>query len=161
MEKTEGYEEKIECQFDTFCKTVLRNCAKNIQNQEKRRKEKTKSLELLTQTELSQLQVCDTYESDYICIKVLDHHIHIEDVALAKGIETLSKRKQEIIIFSFFFGLKSKEIGSLLNLSESTVSEHKRKALKELKGFMEENTDGSQSKKDTIFSNCPCCRRKR
>lgn len=132
------FEKTIEHQFDSFCKTVLRNYARDIYEQNKRSNERFISLESLTQAELTQLSIRDDYDSNYIFMVTYDFHIRIEDIHIAQAIEQLSKRKQDIILLSYFLNMTNTDIATLMNLAESTVHYHKANALKELKKLMEE-----------------------
>ena len=138
------YEERIVHQFDSFCKTVLRNQARTIYASEKRRNKRFTSLEALTPSELSQLAIVNVYDSDCVIIKIYDYEINIEDLLLAQAIEHLSKRQQDIILLSYFLDMKNVEIASVMNLKESTIHYHKEKALKKLKQYMEERTNGKR-----------------
>lgn len=131
----------IEHQFDCFCKTVLRNCARDIYDENRRRNNRHISLELLTQKELSQLSIFDDYDSDYICVDLYDYQVRIEDILIAQAIENLPKKKQDVILLSFFLNMTNADIGKLMNLAESTVHYHRANALKELRQIMEEHSD--------------------
>ncbi|HGL5936194.1 TPA: sigma-70 family RNA polymerase sigma factor, partial [Clostridioides difficile] len=57
-------EKTIEHQFDSFCKTVLRNYARDIYDENKRRNDYLVSLESLSLAELSKLSILDDYDSN-------------------------------------------------------------------------------------------------
>ena len=139
MITTSIYEKTIEHQFDSFCKTVMRNFARDIYDENKRRNERLISLEALTMAELSQLSIFDDYDSNYIIMASYDYDIRIEDVLIAQAIGQLTKRKQDIILLSFFLSMTNADIATLMDLAESTVHYHKTNALKELKELMEEH----------------------
>ena len=139
MITTSNYEKTIEHQFDSFCKTVIRNFARDIYDENKRRNERLVSLEALTMAELSQLSIFDDYDSNYIIMASYDYDIRIEDVLIAQAIGQLTKRKQDIILLSFFLSMTNADIATLMDLAESTVHYHKTNALKELKELMEEH----------------------
>ncbi|KPI53703.1 RNA polymerase sigma 70 [Clostridioides difficile] len=132
-------ENTIEHQFDSFCKTVLRNYARDIYDENKRRNDYLVSLESLSLAELSKLSILDDYDSNYICMVSYDYNIRIEDVLMAQAIGKLTKRKQDIILLSFFLNMTNADIATLMDLAESTVHYHKTNALKELKELMEEH----------------------
>ena len=96
MITTSIYEKTIEHQFDSFCKTVIRNFARDIYDENKRRNERLVSLEALTMAELSQLSIFDDYDSNYIIMASYDYDIRIEDVLIAQAIGQLTKRKLTI-----------------------------------------------------------------
>ncbi|EAC3952701.1 MULTISPECIES: RNA polymerase sigma factor [Bacilli] len=141
MVNTSDYEKTIEHQFDSFCKTVLKNQARNIYAENKRRNERFISLESLTPAELSKLSVYDTYEAECIWFLVNNYEIPIADILIAQAIESLSKRQQDIILLSFFLSMSDVDIAELMNLAKSTVHYHKVNALNKLRKFMEETTD--------------------
>ncbi|HBG4019106.1 TPA: sigma-70 family RNA polymerase sigma factor [Clostridioides difficile] len=132
-------EKTIEHQFDSFCKTVLRNYARDIYDENKRRNDYLVSLESLLLAELSKLSILDDYDSNYICMVSYDYNIRIEDVLMAQAIGKLTKRKQDIILLSFFLNMTNADIATLMDLSENTIHYHKTNALKELKELMEEH----------------------
>ncbi|MBY2478238.1 sigma-70 family RNA polymerase sigma factor [Clostridioides difficile] len=132
-------EKTIEHQFDSFCKTVLRNYARDIYDENKHRNDYLVSLESLSLAELSKLSILDDYDSNYICMVSYDYNIRIEDVLMAQAIGKLTKRKQDIILLSFFLNMTNADIATLMDLAESTVHYHKTNALKELKKLMEEH----------------------
>ena len=134
-----NYEKTIEHQFDSFWKTVMRNFARDIYDENKRRNERLISLEALTMAELSQLSIFDDYDSNYIIMASYNYDIRIEDVLIAQAIGQLTKRKQDIILLSFFLSMTNADIATLMDLAESTVHYHKTNALKELKELMEEH----------------------
>ena len=134
-----NYEKTIEHQFDSFWKTVMRNFARDIYDENKRRNERLISLEALTMAELSQLSIFDDYDSNYIIMASYNYDIRIEDVLIAQAIGQLTKRKQDIILLSFFLSMTNADIATLMELAESTVHYHKTNALKELKELMEEH----------------------
>ena len=134
-----NYEKTIENQFDSFWKTVMRNFARDIYDENKRRNERLISLEALTMAELSQLSIFDDYDSNYIIMASYNYDIRIEDVLIAQAIGKLTKRKQDIILLSFFLSMTNADIATLMELAESTVHYHKTNALKELKELMEEH----------------------
>lgn len=141
MVNTSDYEKTIEHQFDSFCKTVLKNQARNIYAENKRRNARFISLESLTPAELSKLCVYDTYETECIWFLVDNYEIPIADILIAQAIESLSKRQRDIILLSFFLSMSDVDIAELMSLAKSTVHYHKENALNKLRKFMEEITD--------------------
>ena len=143
MNDTSDYEKIVEQQFDSFCKTVLRNQARTIYAEHKRWNEKFVSMESLAHGELSKLCTYDNYEVECICLMTHGYKIPIEDILIAQAIESLSSRQQDIILLSFFLSMKDVDIATLMNLAKSTIHYNKRKALQKLKTFMEEYKNGS------------------
>lgn len=138
---TSDYEKTIEHQFDSFCKTVLRNQVRNIYEENRRWKNYFVSLELLTPDDLANICSFDNYKAESISFSILDYEVSIEDIFIAQAIESLSKKRQDIILLSFFLDMKEKDIATLLNLAQSTIHYHKENALMELRIFMEEHAN--------------------
>lgn len=141
MKKTSDYEKTIEHQFDSFCKTVLRNQVRNIYEDNKRWQSRFISLEALTPTDLARLCSFDSYQAESIFFSTFDYEIPIENIIVAQALEYLSKRRQDIILLSYFLDMTEMDIATLMNLAQSTVHYHKQNALEELRKFMEEHTD--------------------
>lgn len=141
MANTSDYEKTIEHQFDSFCKTVMRNQARTIYEDNRRWHNRYVSLEALTPDDLAKICSFDNYEAECIFFTTFDYEIPIEDVLIAQALETLSKRRQDIILLSYFLDMKEMDIATLMNLAQSTVHYHKENALEELRKFMEEHTD--------------------
>lgn len=141
MTNTSDFEKTIEHQFDSFCKTVLRNQARTIYEDNRRWQNRFISLESLTPDDLVKLCSLDHYTAECIFFTTFDYEIPIEDVLIAQALETLSKKRQDIILLSFFLDMKEMDIATLMNLAQSTVHYHKENALEELRKFMEEHTD--------------------
>ena len=64
----------------------MRNFARDIYDENKRRNERLVSLEALTMAELSQLSIFDDYDSNYIIMASYNYDIRIEDVLIAQAV---------------------------------------------------------------------------
>ena len=64
----------------------MRNFARDIYDENKRRNERLISLEALTMAELSQLSIFDDYDSNYIIMASYNYDIRIEDVLIAQAV---------------------------------------------------------------------------
>ena len=58
-----------QCRFDAFCKTVLRNEARNYHRDMKRQRDREMSFSVLPQAELDKLYTVDHYPSDDLCFR--------------------------------------------------------------------------------------------
>lgn len=119
--------------FDAYCKAVLRNAARNYIHELNRRREKEKSLDLLSSAEQGQLIAIDHYPSDKFTFSAYGYDLLIESKKLASAFLFLSQRKQVVLILRFVAGYNDREIGGLIGLSRSTIQYHKSTALKSLK----------------------------
>ena len=142
MHKNEDNAQKtIEHQFDSFCKAVLRNHARNLYKEHSCQNSQYISLDSLPQSELCKLCFLEKYESDYRSFLVLDYDILVEDNMIADALDSLSQIKREIILLSFFLDMKNVDLADIFQLAESTIHHHKSYALNMLKHFLEENKD--------------------
>lgn len=138
MKMTSKNKAMTECQFNVFCKTVLRNEARNIYLEEKRWNKKFISIDDLTQEQVNRLGKCDRYETEMTHFNTQGCTVSIEDTSLASAILRLSKKQQDIILNSFFLEMKDVEIAQLMNIAKSTLHYHKERAVKELKKLIKE-----------------------
>ncbi|HFI0082151.1 TPA: hypothetical protein ACGORC_001776 [Streptococcus suis] len=74
----------------------MRNFARDIYDENKRRNERLISLEALTMAELSQLSIFDDYDSNYIIMASYNYDIRIEDVLIAQAIGKLCNRTDRL-----------------------------------------------------------------
>lgn len=145
FEKMEGiimsltaYEKRRISEFDSYCKHVLRNEAKDIQRQLERKRKSEISFSDLSDMDLNQLYVFDEYKTDKTFFHVINAQVALQSRHLSKALKKLSEDKQNIILLSYFLDMTDQEIGEILNLARSTVQYRRSVALKELKSEMEE-----------------------
>lgn len=119
--------------FDTFCKTVLRNEAKNYLRDMGRLRGHEKSLDELTQEELSKLTTEDHYPSDSFVFSSHGYDLHIDDELVAEAFAALSSTEQSILILHCVLDMADGEIGSLMGMSRSAVQRHRTSTLKQLR----------------------------
>lgn len=133
----DSYEQRIQNQFGGFCTRVLKNEANRIHNEYARQRELEKSLDAVTPEELEQIAVMDKYFQDAHIFEVLGKQIVVTGNLLADAIAKLPKRKQEIILLSYFLGMTDREISEYLNVVRQAVSSHRARILKELREILE------------------------
>ncbi|RBT08175.1 hypothetical protein EA87_00918 [Enterococcus faecium] len=137
--KSLNHEKNIEHQFDSYCKTVLRNFARDIYTSEKFHNSLFVSLDTLTDEQLVRFSISDEYSSDYFHFPTIENDVLIKDFLIAQAITSLSKQKQDIVLLSYFIHLTNVAIADLMGLSESTIHYHKVNALNELRIYLEEH----------------------
>lgn len=133
----DSYEQRIQNQFGGFCTRVLKNEANRIHNEYARQRELEKSLDAVTPEELEQIAVMDKYFQDDHVFEVLGKQIVVTGDLLADAIAKLPKRKQDIILLSYFLGMTDREISEYLNVVRQAVSSHRARILKELREILE------------------------
>ena len=132
-----SHETKTQRTFDSFCKKVLKNEARDHHGEVNRLIDREKPFSELSRLELDMLSSIDEYPSECdFC--VLGLKISIESSLIAEAIGSLPKEKRDIILLYYFFDLNDKQIGAKLNLAVSSVQYKRTSSLRELKKFMGE-----------------------
>ena len=126
------------CRFDAYCKTVLRNEAKNYLREQTRQRNRETQFSALSQYEMDKLCTVDEYPSDSILFTAYGCTLHIRDELMAAAFAGLPKQEQGILILHCVLELADGEIGSLVGMSRSTVQRHRTKALNELQKRLED-----------------------
>ncbi len=126
-------------QFDSYCKTVLKNEARNIYSETNTQNKRLIVLSALSHEKLNELSICDTYTTDISYFHLKDYVVPVKDLLIANAIQTLSKRDQLIILSFFFLDMSDTEIAKELEIARGTVYYHKKKALEKIKKFLKEH----------------------
>lgn len=119
--------------YDAFCKTVLRNEAKNYLREMARLRDREKSLDALTQQELDKLSTVDHYPSDSFVFSAHGYDLHIDNEFVAEAFAALSSTEQSILILHCVLDMADGEIGGLVGMSRSAVQRHRTNTLKQLR----------------------------
>lgn len=138
------FEETIRHQFDRICKLALKGEKIDyIRHMEYLRKNEI-TLSELSQKELNQLSMLDEYDLESYKFQVLNYDIKVKDSLIAEVLTSLTKRKRDVILLSYFVGISDAEIARKMKLVRSTVNEHRKQFLEILKEVMEEKSDESK-----------------
>lgn len=138
MEQLPFYDETtIRHQFDTKCRLALKSELKDYLRYLRYRGKHEVSISDLPESQFNALNWMDDYEEDICHLKACEYDIKIKDVLLAEALCTLSKRKREVILLSYFIGMNDAQIARKLEIVRSTVYEHRTKSLKQIKELME------------------------
>lgn len=126
--------------FDAFCRKVIKftGCAKR--RDEKRKEDKTLDCIAFDETMLNTLYVEDQYQVLLSSIVLPNISVFIDDENLYRNLRLLSKKRQEILLLSYFMEMSDSEIGRLMSLGKSTVQDNRSKAL----GILRENMKGAR-----------------
>ena len=125
--------------FDLYCKTVLRNKARNL-HKELARKEQTEIPidELSPETKLP-MQSIDQYDfSVSVPLGLQGDVMRLSDPDLAAAVFRLLPRFRDVLYLSYFMEYTDKEIGELIDESASTVSARRIRTIKKLKELLGE-----------------------
>lgn len=126
--------------FDSFCKTVIRNEARNIKKQYARLRERQVSLTELPESALTSFQAKNTSIENSEVFLALGMELLVENLDVAEAIHQLSEPKRKIILLYYFAGFNDREIGEVIGMSVGGVWYQRRKAEEELKKYLEEKS---------------------
>lgn len=128
----------IRNQFDRICKLALKGEAVDYYRHISYRQDHEVLLSELSQRERDRLFTVDEYNAENRYFQVLGYDIEVKDMLLAEAIQSLSERKRNVVLLSYFMDMSDAEIARMMNLVRSTVHEHRRRALELMKEMMEE-----------------------
>ncbi len=121
------------CRFDAFCKTVLRNEARNHMRDLRRQRKRETSLDAVPQEEMDKLSTVDSYPSESHVFTSHGCDLPIENELVADAFAGLTEQEQSILILHCVLGMSDSKIGTVMELSRYAVQRRRRKALDELR----------------------------
>lgn len=127
MDIPRDYDER--CQFDAFCKVVLRNEARNLQRGMRRQRRHVTPLDAVPQVEWDKLSTKDSYPSDSFIFSSHGYDLRIDNELVAAAFAGLSATEQSILILRCALDMTDAEIGAYLEMSRSAVQRRRTKAL--------------------------------
>ena len=133
-----SYDRRIQNQFGGFCVKVLKNEARTIFNEYTKLRKNEKSINELSNVELETLSTKDEYFEDEQIFKIQGLPVVVVGNDLANAISQLSEFKQTTILLYYFLNMSDREIGGRLNVARQTITNHRKKALKELEEYLKE-----------------------
>lgn len=128
---------RIRKQFDSFCKTILKNEMIDYERARSYRLKHEVSFSELTEGELEQLKTDDEYIVESEMFRVLDYDIEVKDELIGEALKYLPEKKRNVILLSFFMDMSDTEIAKHMNLVRSTIHHHRVSSLQALKKIME------------------------
>ncbi len=88
----------LRCQFDAFCKTVLKNEAKSYHKEMKCQRDRETLFEALLPSELDKLCIADQYPSDSFVFSAYGYELRIDDELVAAAFTELLQPGQSILM---------------------------------------------------------------
>lgn len=145
MELTPSQKKTVRHQFDSFCRKVLREEARDHMKHIVWLSSHEVTLSELSEEQTTQLYVVDDYPSEQFHFRVQGFSITVKDEILADALTTLSDEKRDIVLLSYFLDMTDQEIADQLNLVRRTVQYKRTSSLKEIKQKLEVEEDGKRS----------------
>lgn len=135
--KPNNHEQSKQHAFDSFCKKILKNEARDFYDELKRQRSREVSFSDLSAKQLEQLYTEDQYFATEQIFKALGLDVAVTDDFIAKALERLPERRRDVILLSYFLELSDREIGDKLNMLRATVQYQRTRTLQQLKKIME------------------------
>ena len=138
--------ERTQCRFASFCKVVLRNAVCTYFRDLGRKHKREISLEYLTEQTHFEAHSTDNYFVRFDTPTNFTVHgqlVTVDNERLANALLCLPKKRQEIILLSYYLNFSDVQIAALYGSLRTTVA-----ALKQLRKEMEEMKD--EIKTDTL-----------
>ena len=145
MELTPSQRKTVRHQFDSFCRKVLREEARDYIRELMRRAAHEIPLLELSEERMERLYVLDEYPSEAIHFDVQGYDVAINNEKLADALTALPDDKRDIVLLAYFLDMSDQEIADKLNMVRRTVQYRRTSSLKEMKQRLEVNEDGGQS----------------
>ena len=127
----------IRKQFDSFCKTLLKNEMIDYERARSYRLKYEISFSELTQEELNRMSTVDEYIVESEIFHVLDYDVEVKDELIGEALKCLPEKKRNVILLSFFMDMTDTEIAKHMNLVRSTIHHHRISSLQALKKILE------------------------
>ena len=128
---------RIRKQFDSFCKTLLKNEVIDYERARSYRLKYEISFSELTQEELNRMSTMDEYIVESEIFHVLDYDVEVKDELIGEALKCLPEKKRNVILLSFFMDMTDTEIAKHMNLVRSTIHHHRISSLQALKEILE------------------------
>mgnify|MGYP005967216333 CR=1 FL=1 len=139
MRYSKQFMEHIEYAFNTFCKVVLRNAARNAYRDLGRKQKYEISLDYLMSETPFEPFTTDSYFEQYepTNFVVKGQEIIVVNKRLADALSKLPEQRRTVLLMYFFLGYTDTEIGNEYGRSRSTANYWKLSALKNLRKELE------------------------
>lgn len=125
--------------FDLYCKTVLRNKARNLHKELARKEQAEIPIDDLSPETKLPMQSIDQYDfSVSVPLGLKGDVMRLSNPELAAAVFRLLPRFRDVLYLSYFMEYTDKEIGELIDESASTVSARRIRTIKKLKELLGE-----------------------
>ena len=136
--ETSSFKQAIEAQFDCLSKKVIKRAVKKGYRDMKRREKRECSFSDIPDYEQERFGKSDEYASDYTVFNILGIEVWVEDDQLSNALKSLTEKKRNIILLSYFMDMSDSEISEFIKIPRSNVQYHRTKTLETMRKYMEE-----------------------
>ena len=130
-----SHEERICAMFDSFVKTVARNCVRNLQRDEANRSRHIADEPVEYLLELLGRE--DDYLSDSYVLYVDGYPCVVESETLYKALQSLPDKQRKVLLLDFWRDRSDKEIAREMEVTPRTVYNMRQRAYKAIRDFYE------------------------
>ena len=145
LELTPSQKKTVRHQFDSFCKKLLREEARDYAKHIAWLSEHEVSLSELSEEQIDRAYTLDEHPSDCALFNVHGFSIIVHNDRLAHALAGLPDEKRDILLLSYFLDMTDGEIADKLNTVRYTVQRRRVTSLKEMKRRLEVEEDGEQA----------------
>ena len=111
-------EQTVRHQFDSLCKLALKSEVINYEKHMAYRQKYEVMLSELSEKELSRLFIMDEHEMETHRFQVLGYDIEVKDALIAEALQTLTEKKRNVVLLSYFMECREKIRGAAMFLFE-------------------------------------------
>ena len=116
MELTPSQKKTVRHQFDSFCKKVLREEARDYAKHIAWLSEHEVSLSELSEEQINRAYTLDEYPSDYVLFNVHGYSVIVHNERLAHALAGSSDEKRDILLLSYFLDMTDGEIADNMSV---------------------------------------------
>ena len=131
--------QRIEKQFDHYCKIVIAGKKKDINRHKFYISQHERTFSDLTINEYNQLSSMDKYSVFNKKISADGYTFEIEDDLLFEALSFLPEEKRKVVLLSYWLDMTDEEIAQDLNIVRSTINYMKISSINSMRRFLEAN----------------------
>ena len=109
-------EQTVRHQFDSLCKLALKSEVINYEKHMAYRQKYEVMLSELSEKELNRLFIMDEHEMETHRFQVLGYDIEVKDALIAEALQTLTEKKRNVVLLSYFMDMSDADIAREMNL---------------------------------------------
>lgn len=132
------HEKAKEHAFDTYCKKVMRNKARDIFRRMDAMHRREIAYCEAAPCDFARMSACDAYFRSAACIwiEAIGAEVQVVGTDLTNALLALKQPCRDIVLLSYFCGLRDGEIAALIGIPRSTVQYHRAAALRAMRRML-------------------------
>ena len=138
MELTPSQKKTVRHQFDSFCRKVLREEARDYERHIAWRSDHEVSLSELSEEQERQMYVLDEYPSEQTHFHVQGYDVAIENEDLANALTVLPDDKRDIVLLAYFLDMTDQEIADNLGRHVKSIDNALQRVKRKLERYLED-----------------------